>query len=151
MNCSLSSLRWFRMLTAAVAVLALSLLIVTLITTAYAFGLAFQARGNPDQAAISQFATRLSHWLTPWLEALLTALAAAMVARSTDKAGAFFGLLTGVFTGLLSLAVTLAFGGRLNLQTLGFFLALVGCGWLGGFVGRKKGGKNDTVASINAP
>jgi hypothetical protein len=59
MNLSLSGIRWFRMLTAAVAVMALSFLIVTLITTAYAVGLAFQARGNPDQTAIGQFAERL--------------------------------------------------------------------------------------------
>jgi hypothetical protein len=139
MNCSLPTIRWLRVLGAALAVIALSFLILTLITTVYAFGLAFEARGSPDQAAISQFAARLSRWLMPLLEALLTTLAAGVVARITSKAGVLHGLLVGILAGLSGLAMTLAFGGRLNLQILGLFLATVGCGWLGGFIGRKRG------------
>jgi len=67
MNHSLSSIRWLRVLSAALAVMALSFLILTVIITVYAFILAFQARGAPDQNAINHFAARVSPKLMPWL------------------------------------------------------------------------------------
>jgi hypothetical protein len=145
MNCSLSSVRWFRILAAAVAVIALSFLILTLITTVYALGLAIHNRGTPDQAAISHFASRTGRWLMPWLEALLTTLAAAVVARRTDNSSVIHGLFVGIVAGLLGMAMTLTFGGHLNLRTICLFLIVVGMGWLGGFVGRKKSGHNENV------
>ena len=137
MNCSLSSIRWLRVVSAALAVIALSFLILTVIIALYAFGLAFQARGAPDQTAINHFAARLSPKVMPWLEVVLTFLAAVVVSRRTEKARAIHGLFIGILAGLLSLAVTLAFGGRLGLRNLLFFLIVVGLGWLGGFVGQK--------------
>ena len=52
MSYSLSRVRWRRVLGAAFAVIALSFLIPIVIITVYAFVLAFQARGAPDQTAI---------------------------------------------------------------------------------------------------
>jgi hypothetical protein len=49
--------------------------------------------------------------------------------------------LIGILAGLLSLALTLAFGGRLGLRNLLFFLIVVGLGWLGGFIGQKRTGE----------
>ena len=49
------------------------------------------------------------------------------------------GFFIGILAGLLSLAVTLAFGGRLGVLNLLFFLIVVGLGWLGGFAGKKDG------------
>ena len=138
MNQSLSSIRWFRVLSAALAVIALSFLILAVIVAVYAFLLAFQARGAPDQSAISHFAARVSPKLMPWLEVFLTFLAAVIVARRAEKASATHGLFIGILAGLLSLAVPLAFGGRLGLHNLVFFLIVVGLGWLGGFVGQKR-------------
>ncbi len=144
MNCAVSSVRWFRILGAAVAVIALSFLVLTLITTAYALSLAIHNRGTPDQAAISHFASRTGRWLMPWLETLLTALAAAVVARRTDNASPFHSLLIGILAGLLGLAVALAFGGHLNLRAICLFLIVVGMGWLGGFIGRKRVGRTES-------
>ena len=138
MNHSLSSIRWLRVLSAALAVIALSFLILAVIVAGYAFLLAFQARGAPDQSAINHFAARVSPKLMPWLEAFLTLLAAVIVARRAEKASATHGLFIGILAGLLSLAVPLAFGGRLGLHNLVFFLIIVGLGWLGGFVGQKR-------------
>ena len=138
MNHSLSSIRWLRVLSAALAVIALSFLILTVIIALYAFGLAFQARGAPDQTAINHFAARLSPKVMPWLEVVLTVLAAVVVGRRTEKASAIQGLLIGILAGLLSLAVPLAFAGRLGLRNLVLFLVLVGLGWVGGFVGQKR-------------
>ena len=74
MGYSLSKIRWRRVLSAAFAVIALSLLIPIVILTVYAFVLAFQARGAPDQTAINHFAASVSPKLIPWLEMVLTLL-----------------------------------------------------------------------------
>jgi hypothetical protein len=138
MNHSGSSIQWLRVLSAAFAVLALSFLLLTVIVAGYAFLLAFQARGAPDQSAISHFAARISPTLMPWLEAALTFFAAALVARRAEQARATHGLFIGMLAGLLSLAVPLVFAGRLGLRHWVLFLIIVGLGWVGGFVGQKR-------------
>ena len=132
-----SGIRLRRVLIAAFAVVALSFLLLFVPIIIYAFVLAIQARGAPDQAAINHFAATLSPALMPWFERLLTLLVAFWVVRRTEEARASDGLLVGVLTGLLGLAVTLAFGGRLAVGNLLVILVLVGLGWLGGFVGQK--------------
>ena len=127
-----------RVLGAALAVLGLSFLILMLIITLYALVLAFQARGAPDQVAINHFAARISPRLMPWLEMLLTLVVAFLVARRAQSASILHGLFIGIAATLLSLAVTLAFGGRPGLHNLLFSLAIVGLGWLGGFAGHKE-------------
>jgi len=138
MSYSLSRTRWLRVLGAAFAVIALSFLVLIVITTVYAFVLAFRARGAPDQTAINHFAARVSPKLMPWLEACLTLLVAGGVARRTEEASIVSGLFVGILAGLLSLAVTLAFGGRLGFGNFLFLLIVVGLGWLGGFAGQKR-------------
>ena len=80
MNNPRSGIRWIRVLGAALAVIALSFFILMIIITLYAFGLAFQARGAPDQNAINHFAATVSPKLMPWLEMLLTLVVALSVA-----------------------------------------------------------------------
>ena len=138
MDDSSSRIRWLRVLGAAFAVIALSFLSLIVMITVYALVLAFQARGAPDQSAISHFAARVSPKLMPWLEVSLTFLAAVIVARRAEKASATHGLFIGILAGLLSLAVPLAFAGRLGLRNLVLFLIIVGLGWVGGFVGQKR-------------
>ncbi len=137
MSTSLSKIRWRRVLGAAFAVIALSFLVPIVVTTVYAFVLAFQARGAPDQAAIRHFAASISPKLMPWLEMVLTLLLALRVARVTEGARIISGLIVGILAGLLSLAVTLAFAGRLGLRSSLFLLIVVALGWLGGFIGQK--------------
>jgi hypothetical protein len=141
MNYSLSSIRWFRVLGAAGAVIAVSFLILIVVVTVYAFILAFQARGAPDQNAINHFAASVSPKLMPWLEMLLTLVVALIVARRAEKVSIIHGLSIGILVGLFSLAVTLAFGGRPGPHDLVLFLTVVGLGWLGGFVGQKRTGR----------
>jgi hypothetical protein len=138
MDDSTSRIRWLRVLGAALAVIALSFLGLMVMTAVYAFALAFQARGAPDQIAINRFAASISPKLMPMLEALLTLVVALRVARRARKAPITHGILLGVLTALLSLAVTLAFGGRLSFPNLLFWLIVVGLGWIGGFVGQRK-------------
>lgn len=140
MNYSLSSIRWLRVLTPALAVVAASFLVLMLLIAGYAFVLAFEVRGAPDQTAINHFAARISPRLLPWLEMLLTFVVSFIVARRAEAGSMVQGICIGALAGLLSLAVTLAFGGRLGLHSLVFLAALVGLAWLGGFVGQRKTG-----------
>ena len=103
--------------------------------------MAFQVRGAPDQNAINHFAAKVSPKLMPWLEMSLTLVMTFIVARRAETASIVHGLFIGILAGLLSLAVTLAFGGRLGLYDLVFFVIVVGLGWLGGFVGQKRTGR----------
>ena len=137
MSYSLSKIRWCRVLGAAFSVIALSFLIPIVIITVYAFVLAFQARGAPDQTSINHFAASVSPKLMPWLEMVWTLLLAFRVARRTEGASMISGLIVGILAGLLSLAVTLAFGGRLGLHNSLFLLIVVALGWLGGFIGQR--------------
>ena len=140
MNHSFSSIRWLRVLSAALAVVALSFLILTVIVAGYTFVLAFQARGAPDQTAINHFAARVSPRVMPWLEVVLTFFAAVVVGRRTEKASAIQGLFIGILAGLLSLAVPLVLSGRLGFHNLVLFVIIVGLGWLGGTVAQKRTG-----------
>ncbi len=144
MSYSSSGIRWLRVFGAGLAVVALSFLALMVMITVYALVLAFQARGAPDQTFINHFAARISPRLMPWLEMLFTLVMAFRVARRARKAHLMHGLLIGILAGLLSLAVTLAFGGRLGLRNLVFFLICVGLGWLGGFVGQRRTVHNST-------
>ena len=128
--------RWLRVLGAAAAVIVLSFLVLMGIVAAYAFVLAFQARGVPDQTAINHFAATIGPGVMPWLEALLTFLLAWRVSRAAGASRAD-GILVGVLSGLLGTAIVLAFGGRLALRHLFVFLALTALGWLGGLAGRR--------------
>ena len=132
-----SGIRLRRVLTAALAVIVVSFLLLFVPIIVYAFMLAFRARGAPDQAAINHFAAVLSPALMPWLVRLLTLLLAFWVVSRTEAARALDGLVVGVLAGLLNLAVTLAFGGRLAARNLVLFLVVAALGWLGGFAGRK--------------
>jgi hypothetical protein len=141
MNDSISSIRWLRVLGAAVAVVAWSFLTLMAIVMMYAFVLALQARGVPDQTAINHFAARVSPMLMPWLEVLLTFVLALVVARRVEKAALIHGLLIGLLAGLLSVAVRLPFGGRIGLRDLVFVLSVAGLGWLGSFFGQGRTGR----------
>ena len=129
--------RWLLIVTAAAGVVVLSFLGVTLLATGYAFMLAAQVRGTPDQSAIAHFASRSSRALMPWLEGALTLAAAVVVARKVSNAHALHGLFTGILAGLFSLMVPLAFGGHLQLYHLVFLLIVSGLGWVGGMLGRR--------------
>ncbi len=138
MSGSLSNIPWRRVLGAALAVIALSFLVPILVTTVYAFSLAFQARGAPDQASINHFAARITPQLMPWLEMLFTLLMAFRIARKTAGAAILSGLTVGVLAGLFSLALTLAFGGHPGGSAVLALLTTTALGCLGGFLATKR-------------
>jgi hypothetical protein len=133
-----SSIRWLRAAIAGLAVIALSFLVVIAITTVYAFGLAFQARGAPDQSAIRQMAAAIGTKWLPWIEIASTFVVAAALARRAQGASVIQGLMIGVFAAVFGLVVPLAFGAHLGLRHAVFVVLATGAGCLGGLL-RKTG------------
>jgi hypothetical protein len=121
-----------RIILIALAVVALSLLIVTLIVTGYAFVLAFQARGAPDQERIGQFGEWIGSWLTPALQVLLTYLGALWVRRKVPAASGSAGLVLGAAVVLLAVAGQLVFGWSFKIIDIFYFGIILLAGWRGG-------------------
>jgi hypothetical protein len=123
-------MKWGRILLAAAAVPIADLLVITLVVTGYAFKLAFQAQGAPDQVRITQFAEQFgrSSWFL--IAAILTVPAAAWAACSAHRAKRRHGTAVGVIAGV----VTLLPGFTLNLRALGEFALVGAAGLLGGLL-----------------
>lgn len=132
MAVSLAELRWWRIVSAAVAAFLGSMLVTTLIVTGYAFKLGVEARGAPDPARISAFANRVAPTWGPVLLVVCTAAGAFWVARRvTDP------LRHGLFVGAIAAVAGLLPTWPPDLWDAVIFGAVVGAGWIGGFVGRR--------------
>lgn len=132
-----SDIRWGRVLLAGLVVSVLSLLVVTLVITAYGFILGIQTRGAPDQARIEQFANQVGPCGGPVLALLLTLVAAAWVARKVEAATSLHGVLVGLVVAIIGLIVPLTFGGMMGLLDLVWFVLTVAAGGLGGVLGSR--------------
>jgi hypothetical protein len=122
------SVRWGRILVAGIGTFVAVLLVITLVVTGYAFKLAFEVRGAPDQARIARFAEHLgrSSWWA--LQILLTVPAAAWAVRKAQRNPQ----LHGVLIGLVVAAMGLLMGFTMSVRTMAEFALTVGAGWLGG-------------------
>jgi hypothetical protein len=137
MNSSILRLRWLRILGAALAVIGFSFVALMIVTAGYAFVLAYQARGAPDQSAINRFAAEISPRFVPWLECFLALLLSFTIGRKTDRCSITQGLLIGILAGMLGLAVALFFRGHLSSSSIVFSFGVAGAGCIGGLLGKK--------------
>jgi len=120
-------MKWGRIFLAGIGVSVAGLLLVTLMTTGYAFKLAFEGHGAPDQTRIGQFAEHLgrSYWCV--LQIVLAVPAAAWAVRKVQRSLQLHGVLIG-----LVVAVTgFAMGFTISSRTIAAFALTVGAGWLG--------------------
>jgi len=121
-------MKWGRILVAGIATYAAVLLVITLVVTAYAFKLAFEVQGAPDQTRIGQFAeylSRSSWWI---LQILLTVPAAAWAARKVQSSHRLHGVLIGLVVAVAGFVM----GFTMSFRTIAEFALTVGAGWLGG-------------------
>ena len=120
-------MRWGRILVAGIGTQAAVLLVITLVVTGYAFKLAFEVQGAPDQTRIGQFAEHLgrSSWWV--LQILLTVPAAAWAVRKVQSSHQ----LHGVLIGLVVVATGFVMGFTMSLRTIAESALTVGAGWLG--------------------
>ena len=132
-------MKWSRILVAGIGTSVAVFLVITLAATGYAFKLAFEVRGAPDQARIGQFAAHLgrSYWWV--LQILLTVPAAAWAVRRIQKSPE----LHGVLVGLVAAAAGLAISFTVSVRTIAAFALTVGAGWLGGAMAARHRLKQD--------
>ncbi len=121
-------MKWGRILVAGIGTQVAVLLVITLVVTGYAFKLAFEVLGAPDQARIGQFAAHLGRSFWWILQILLTAAAAAWAVRKVQRSHQ----LHGVLIGLVAAVAGLAMGFSMNVRTIAEFALTVGAGWLAG-------------------
>ena len=134
-------MKWGRILVAGIGTCVAVLLVITLVVTGYAFMLAFQVRGAPDQTRIAQFAEylgRSSWWV---LQILLTVPAAAWAVRKIQSSHQ----LHGVLIGLVVAAVGSLMAFTISVRTIAAFALTVGAGWLGGAIAARH------AASVEPP
>jgi hypothetical protein len=133
------SMKWSRILVAGIGTSVAVFLVITLAATGYAFKLAFEVRGAPDQARIGQFAEHLgrSSWWV--LQILLTAPAAVWAVRKGQRSPQ----LHGVLVGLVAAATGFAIAFTISVRTLAAFALTVGAGWLGGALAARHRTKQD--------
>jgi hypothetical protein len=132
-------MKWGRILVAGIGAFVAVLLVITLVVTGYAFKLAFEVRGAPDQTRIGQFAQHLGR--TSWwiLQILLTVPAAAWAVRKARRSHQ----LHGVLVGLVVAATGLVMGFTISVRTITEFALTVGAGWLGGAMATRHRKKQD--------
>ena len=132
-------MKWGRILVAGIGTSVAVFLVITLAATGYAFKLAFEVRGAPDQARIGQFAAHLgrSYWWV--LQILLTVPAAVWAVRKVQRSHQ----LHGVLVGLVAAAAGFAIAFTVSARTLAAFALTVGAGWLGGAMAARHRTKQD--------
>jgi len=123
-------MKWGRIVVAGIGTSVAVLLIITLVVTGYAFKLAFEVQGAPDQTRIGQFAEYLGRWSGWVLRILLTVPAAAWAVRKVQSSHQ----LHGVLIGLVVAATGFVMGFTMSVRTIAEFALTVGAGWLGGAV-----------------
>ncbi len=142
MKHQLSKVYWGRVLLASIVASGLSFWVTALVIFIYAFSLAFQVRGAPDQARINYFAELMGRWGAPIIAFLLTVMLATWVARKAKAAASLHSLLIGLLVAsiglMLSLAFSLTSGKPFGVSELVAFILAVGAGWLGGVLGRPR-------------
>jgi hypothetical protein len=123
-------MKWGRILVAGIGTCAAVFLVITIVVTGYAFTLAFEARGAPDQTRIAHFAQSLgrSSWWV--LQIVLTAPAAAWAVRKVQRSPQLHGVLIGLVVALAGCVM----GFTVSYRMIAEFALTVGAGWLGGAV-----------------
>ena len=132
-------MKWGRILAAGIGTCVTVFLVITLVATGYAFKLAFEVRGAPDQARIGQFAAhlgRLSWWV---LQILLTVPAAAWAVRKVQRSPQLHGVLVGFVSAGAGFLMALT----VSVRTMAAFALTVGAGWLGGAMAARHRAKQD--------
>ena len=132
-------MKWGRILVAGIGTCVAVFLVITLVVTGYAFMLAFQVRGAPDQTRIAQFAEylgRSSWWV---LQIFLTVPAAAWAVRRIQSSHQ----LHGVLIGLVAAAVGSLMAFTISVRTIAAFALTVSAGWLGGAIAARHRAKQN--------
>ena len=132
MSNAMVEVSWYRVIGAGVAAGGAVFVVVSLIVTAYAFSLAFQARGAPDPNEIQAFATEVGRWRIVMMAGAVFAASLWVVRRAAGRPmlhGVLVGVVAGV-TGLLMFDATwLSFLGAAGYAVAGGAGGRLGARW----------------------
>jgi len=123
-------IRWLRIVLTAIGAYVISILVIALIVTIYAFMLAFSVRGAPDQTKITNFAQHFSGVGGIAIGVIVTFLAALWVARKVRNSALLHGFLVGAIVAVIGAAIAHKFSSRALIDFAGTLCA----GALGGFI-----------------
>ena len=132
-------MKWGRILLAGIGVPVAGLLLVTLLATGYAFKLAFEVQGAPDQTRIGQFAEHVGRSYWPVLQILLTVPAAAWAVRKVQSSHQLHGVLVGVVGAVMGFVM----GFTMSFRTIAAAALTVGAGWFGAALAARHRTKQD--------
>jgi hypothetical protein len=130
MTNQLSQIRWGRVTWTALTVYGTSFLLVFLIVAVYAFYLAFQVRGAPDQTMIQEFANQYAPWIGSISLILFTFLGGMWLARFVRTSVELHGLVLGIIVSLVN--IIFAGARSFSLEALAITILIIAGGWLGG-------------------
>ena len=130
-------MRWSPILVAGIGTSVVVFLVITLAATGYAFKLAFEVRGAPDQARIGHFAAHLgrSYWCLQFFDGSRGSLGGPENQESYQLQGVLVGLVAAATGFLMALTV--------SARTMAAFALTVGAGWLGGAMAARHRMKQD--------
>jgi hypothetical protein len=134
-------IKWSSIVIASVSIWVLSVVLVTVTISAYAFSLGWASRGAPDSAAIQRFADSVGPVWGPRLSAILTGLAAIWLGRRVNARPIWHGVLIGVVVVGTPLAVRQRFGIESILPIAVTLLAGAVGGWLGSRIKDNRAGR----------
>ncbi len=132
-------MKWGRILVAGIGTQTAVLLVITLVVTGYAFKLAFEVQGAPDQSRIGQFAQYLGRSFSWVLQILLTVPAAAWAVRKVQSSHQLHGVLIGLVVAVTGFAMSFT----MSFRTIAACALTVGAGWLGGAMAARHRMKRD--------
>lgn len=121
-----------RIIIGSVLVVIISIFLIFLIVTSYAFYLAFEARGAPDQELIGQFAERFGSGYTLPIEVIFTFLAALWVKRRSLPAKIPAGFVIAIGVIIIGLLQALIFDDFFDTIDLLWYSLILVSGWIGG-------------------
>jgi uncharacterized membrane protein len=114
------------------------LLVSVFVVAVYAFCLAFQARGKPDQTLIDHFAASSSRGVTVTAGIIVTFLLANYIVRKGPRHSVPLGVVVGLSSGVVSVMIALAFHAHFGLGSALVPLLLLLVGWFGALRGSSR-------------
>lgn len=125
--------RWVRCSLAGLAAFAGAFALMAGVVFVYAFRLAFEVRGAPDQARIQAFARSVGPTWGPWLRLILAFAVAVWVGRSSKSA-----VLEGAAVGLVAAIAGLWLAWPLDARGVAFFVGTTLAAIIGALAARRR-------------
>jgi hypothetical protein len=135
-------MKYLRILLAGAAVPVTALVLITAVATGYAFMLAFEVRGTPDQAKIAQFAQQIGRASWTAMQVLFTVPFAVWASGKFREHAPQYGAAVGILVAVIQFIAVRAFSLEI---VLGVALS-IGAGWLGGVLAASRA---DFVRGVN--